>query len=633
MGPRRPSPMPEVWPTSGRPCYAAAMHTAPFAPSWPLGRRLVLMLSLAAAAACGGSAPVGQGLGRPDFVGRSPSAPLGITLLRMAPPGPSRTAPAFVQLYNGGSAAIDTSVRRLWLQTTTGSITLPQALWAPGTTLTVSGAQLDPLELHSTAGELIVLGEDLALEAYAAWGADPATLPGGLHRLARSQGLPVSWQPLPYPVDGDAAINLASDANRAPCVADDLAAVPPLAAAACQKSPGLAQLYLSRIQPSGLDNTGSSVELYNPGPQALDLTAVQLCVRGSCHPIVPLNQNPNAHDETWLPAPTGAPLTQGAPDPSRRRIVLLGGIAQSSYDLITSIPSVASRDEVALLAPGATWAEAASALLSFVRLSPQPASLPGPTALADAAPAGVQKLAAWRGITLQAPVLAGETLALKVLDANAPFGPAAWTLDASAYGTALQDRSSPYNACSAPQSPKGRAPLTISQITAQGDQGVVFLYNASDAALPLRDYSLAQGPNQTISLATATLSNGAPMLMVQPKELVRIALSADMQCLEPYNVCWSNPSVALAEGELTVLQGNAPVAHVQWGTTSLASAFGDEAAAAGLWPLARCRVAAFTGEEDDLASLVLLPGRAGVSPADFALGGQAVGADIYVANP
>lgn len=609
------------------------MHTAPFAPWQRPCRRLALMLSILVTSACGGIPPTGQGLGRPDFEGRAPAAPLGIRLARLAPPAPGRSTAAFVQLINTGDQPIDTAARRLWLQTTTGSITLPGTLWAPGTALTVQGSVLDPLDLHGTAGELIVLGSDLNLEAYAAWGADPNTLPGGLNRLARSQGLTGTWQPLPYPLSKTVAINLGADAAQAPCVTDDAAALPPFAAVACQGGATTARLYMSRVQPSGVDPNGSSVELYNPGPEALDLTAVQLCLRGSCHPIVPLNQNPNAVDETWLLGPTGAPLALGEPDPSRRRIVLLGGRALSPYDLISSIPSVASLDEVALLAPGATLSTATDGLLAYVRLSPEPATKAAPTALLDAAAAAATTLAPWRSTTVQAPVLIGETLALKVQAPGAPWTPAAWTLDASPFGTVLADGNSPFNACSAPQIPAPRAALTISQITAQGTDGVVFLYNASNAAIALQDYSLAQGPNLTISLNTAARADGAPMESVPPGELVRIALSADMQCLEPYNVCWSDSRVSLATGELTLRNRAAPVAHVQWGTTSLISEGGDAAAAAGLWPLARCRVAAFTGEEDDLASLVLLPGRAGVSPADFALGGQAVGADIYVANP
>jgi hypothetical protein len=587
-----------------------------------------LWAALLAVTACGAS-PEGLGLGRPDFVGRGHPEPLGIAFVRLAPPGPGRATPAYLQLINRGSQTIDTQTTRLWLQTTAGSIPLPAASWTPGTLLTLQGADLDPLDLHGTAGEAIVLGPALNLEAYAAWGADPNTLPGGLNLLARSQGLPGSWQPLPYPFASDVAINLDPEAPAVPCVAGTLAATPPFATADCQGTTPPGNLWLSRIQPTGTDPNGPAVEIYNPGPNPLDLIGTQLCTRGVCQPIVPLNQSPNNVGDTWLPAAQGN-LPSGALEGGRRRIVLAGGTALSENDLVTRIQGVASADEVALLAPG-KQPEDGNGVLSYVRLSTLPGTLPGPTVLAERM-AATGALSLWQNVTVQAPLLAGETLALGVNRPQAPWAPSAWALDASPFGTAFLGTDAPYNACSAPAAPQPPTSLVIAQITTYGGDGIIFLTNTGPSAVPLANYSLAQGPDLTQSLAHASNPDAQPLTELQPGDTLRVALSAAMACRGSYNVCWSGAGLSLATGEITLLEGNTPRGHVQWGEAALQSRYGDAAAAAGTWPLSRCRVSAFSGKESQ-ASMVRLPKRSGQSPADYALGAAPVGADVYVAQP
>lgn len=619
---------PWVWLMGEAPWYAPAMHSAP---TTARHRRclslfaLLVVFSAMGPVACGAPRE-GLGLGRPDFTGRGHLVPLGISITRLAAPSPSRTTPAFIELINNGNQPINTATNRLWLQTIAGSIVVPEMVWAPGQAVLLKEPDILPLDLHSTAGELIVLGESLNLEAYAAWGADPNTLPGGLNRLARSQSLQGDWQPLPYPLADTVAINLDAQ-NSAACVTADTNAMPPYAAALCQQSNQASTLWLSRIQPIGTDPNGPAIEVFNASSAALDVHAVQLCSRNRCRPIVPLNQSPNSLNDTWLP-PSDQSLSTKAFDPARRRIVLAGGTALSPNDLVTDLPAVGSADEVALLAPGQALNEAGQ-VLSYVRLSTSPNRLLAPQTLAQSM-GNQANISQWQNVTLMAPIIAGETLALHTGDPNAPFAPTAWSLDDAPFATVLADSNAPYTACSAPKTPQMPSDLIVAQVTSLGDQGLVILTNLGASAIALDGWSLAQGPNFVIALSSASGTNAVPLTTLASKGTLRVAIATN--CIDPYNICWSTPGVALASGEVSLLQDGVIRGHVQWGDAALPSLFGAAAVAAGAWPATGCRASAFTGTED-LASLVRLPAVDGQSSADFALGQNPIGTDIYVAAP
>lgn len=574
-----------------------------------------------------GEGYVGDGLGRPDFAARSTAKPQGAIFSRLVAPTAAGADAAFVELLNRSGHDIDTAATPMFVQTRAGTAPLPATTWRQGTALQIAGAAVAALDVHATVGDMLLLGENLVVEAYAAWGTDPNALPGSMAYLARSLGLSTDWAPLPYPVAASVAINLDPERRRDACVVGTPGAAQPFAAVDCLAGQAPAQLWLSRIIPAGVDPAGSAVELLNPTAQALDLTGVQLCLRGACAPIMPLAQNDNDTAGPWMP-PTAANLAQGAPEPARRRLVLAFGQALAQSDIITALPSVSSHDEVALLPPGAALADAAGPW-SYVRLSTDPQNLPAPTALAQKMAPAVA--AAWGNVTLPAPRLPGESLVLARNESNAPLNPGAWGLSNLPMGTHVQTLAG-LVACSSPARPGPKAPLSISQISLTRAGALIILDNLTASPIDLTPWQLAQGPAK-IALRNATDGANRPSPVLAPKGALWVALAGPSGvCQDPYDLCWNDSAVSLGQGELTLLNQGVPAAHLQWGAMARESQLGDDAVAAGVWPHPSCRVANFSGTASD-TTLVRLPAAAGLAPPDFAPGAAAQGLQVDVAEP
>jgi hypothetical protein len=590
--------------------------------------RIVSFVVLTLAASCG-VPQEGQGLGRPTFSGRAQQERQGAAFSRLVAPNAQGPDDAMVELVHRGSQVIDTQTTPYYLQTAAGSIPLPATLWQPGSTLQVRGAALTPLDLHNTVGDILLLGHHLNVEAYAVWGADPNTLPGGFASLARSVGLATDWRPLPYPLAAQAAINLDANNADALCVTADANAGPlPLPAAACDAAGGTASVWISRVVPAGLNAAGSSIELYNPGSAPVDLQGLQLCGNKGCAPLIPLNQDVSDLHDTWLPG-AAASIAQGAPDAARRRIVLAFGTPQNDNDLVTALPAVGSHDEVALLMPG-RGANDTQALLAYVRLSKAPHVLTSPNTLLSTY-GDASWSAAWQNSTLQAPLLPGEALALYVGAPTAPKAPDAWTLDAGPMGTSLADPNATYTACSVPAHPGTVSPMALVQITPRPDGAFFILDNLSSQPLDLAPYALALTDDANIALALATDAQGQRRTQLPPQESLWVALSHNEDCPKPFDLCWPSQVASLAGGALTLLRDGSPVAHVRWGAPEISSKYSEAAQAAGVWPAPACRVRGFTGDEDD-AVLVRLPDRTGFSPADYALADAPRGNAMRVAR-
>lgn len=293
----------------------------------------IYALCCALLSACGSQAG-GLGMGFANQPTTARVARLGLQFVRLALPSDRATDP-YVEMVNTSAADIDLSAAALKLQSAAGQTSLPrQGMWAAGDTLRIGGASLDALQLHSQAGELVLLRANLTTEAYAAWGAEAEHWPEGAARLASRAGLqPVAVRPLPLTWADDQAIFFARPAGAPGCTSAHADFHAGLTAEPCVGA--AAPRVRLALLPSA-DGRPALLDIINDEPDVpLDLYGLRLCTPHGCRTLT-----------------EQATVGGAANAASSLRLTLSKGRHPQRADIVVSLPPVYNGELVQLLAPG-----------------------------------------------------------------------------------------------------------------------------------------------------------------------------------------------------------------------------------------------------------------------------------------
>ena len=538
--------------------------------------RRIAFLGVALAGACSNN-NFGQSVLRPTYTATPQPTLLPITITEVYF-SDSQPEQRFALLMNAG----DSDITDISLQGHDPTVNLPLPAIPPGE-FEASLAGFTGVGLFG--GELAAVDGDGVVQAYLAWGADPALTGSQLAAPAVVSGVTQAgaYVPAGYPLPAGIAIVQNGAARGCAAATHSMTTLGPITP--CPLT--VRTLTIDRLLP-GFDETVTNtwVSIANLGSWDADLFGTRLCY-GTCA-VVP-------HD-----------LLVAAGD---RVTIHLG----PHGDIVDS-DALAGQGELALFAPGgAEVIFAAQQLTAYVRYGN------GSVGFLDAAvTAGLWPSAA---VTALAPRIAGEML-LAASDPGVgpqPFVPAQLTESTTPPIGPVTDlwTSSSYPR---PRRPSPRSTLVVSSLTratAADDPNphadLIVLSNRDTANVPLAGVELVvvtDGVAATLDLGTTA----APEIAAGAQ--LTIALQgADAGCVA--DVCWPEASLA-ASGEVALLSASALIQYVAYGDSGNGRLYAATAVAGNLWPGALGTYAG-VAYAVDCAAGALAAGSAGVAPGSISL--------------